>query len=63
MPRLLNTYTWMVFTALLNMTKMMIAVIINCNYFDGKNHENDVDITVIMTTMIVTVMVKKAMIK
>ena len=45
------------------MTKMMIAVIINCNYFDGKNHENNVNITVIMITMIVTVMVKKAMIK
>lgn len=45
------------------MTKMMIAVIINCNYFDGKNHENNVNITAIMIAMIVTVMVKKAMIK
>ena len=42
---------------------MMIAVITYCNYFDGKNHENDVNITVIMITMIVTVMVKKAIIK
>lgn len=48
---------------LLKMTKMMIAVIINCNYFDGKNHENNVNITAIMIAMIVTVMVKKAMIK
>ena len=45
------------------MTKMMIAVIINWNYFDGKNHENDVNITVIMITMIVTVVVKRAITK
>ena len=45
------------------MTKMMIIVILNYNYVDSSNHENDVNFMVVMIIMIATAMVKKAMAK
>ena len=45
------------------MTTMIIIVILNYNYVDSSNHENDVNFMVAMIIMIATAMVKKAMTK